>query len=168
MWCLRHIIISSRKEDVVTSLLFANIGCFRFSRDSCHASVCTSACCLFMCAPISCLICVALIINPPFFYNRFSYQFCEIRSSQYRVIHKSLGDFRPLRYSSRDGHAEREHANTGGETPSFCPTLQVLICSFLLCRLWLLRSRVRKFRRDLQITLYFVPSSRLFPQISPP
>ena len=26
-----------------------------------------------------------------------------------RVIHKSLRDFRPLRYSSRDGHAEGEH-----------------------------------------------------------
>ena len=29
----------------------------------------------------------------------------------YRVIDKSLRDFRPLRYSSRDGHAEGEHAN---------------------------------------------------------
>jgi hypothetical protein len=29
----------------------------------------------------------------------------------YRVIHKSLRDFRPLRYSSRDGHAEEEHVN---------------------------------------------------------
>jgi hypothetical protein len=44
----------------------------------------------------------------------------------YRVIHKSLRDFRPLRYSSRDGHAEEEHVNRGGDTPSFCPTLQVL------------------------------------------
>ena len=44
----------------------------------------------------------------------------------YRVIHKSLRDFRPLRYSSRDGHAEGEHGNRGRDTPSFCPTLQVL------------------------------------------
>ena len=44
----------------------------------------------------------------------------------YRVIHKSLRDFRPLRYSSRDGHAEGEHVNRGRDTPSFCPTLQVL------------------------------------------
>ena len=44
----------------------------------------------------------------------------------YRVIHKSLRDFRPLRYSSRDGHAEGEHVNRGKDTPSFCPTLQVL------------------------------------------
>jgi len=29
----------------------------------------------------------------------------------YRVIHNSLRDFRPLRYSSRDGHAEGEHVN---------------------------------------------------------
>jgi hypothetical protein len=44
----------------------------------------------------------------------------------YGVIHKSLRDFRPLRYSSRDGHAEGEHVNRGRETASFCPTLQVL------------------------------------------
>jgi hypothetical protein len=46
--------------------------------------------------------------------------------SKYRVIHKSLRDFRPLRYSSRDGHAEGEHINRGRDTPTFCPTLQVL------------------------------------------
>jgi hypothetical protein len=44
----------------------------------------------------------------------------------YRVIHKSLRDFQPLRYSSRDGHAEGEHINRGRDTPSFCTTLQVL------------------------------------------
>jgi hypothetical protein len=44
----------------------------------------------------------------------------------YRVIRKSLRDFRPLRYSSRDSHAEGEHVNRGRDTPSFCPTLQVL------------------------------------------
>ena len=49
----------------------------------------------------------------------------------YRVIYKSLRDFRLLRYSSRDGHAEREHANRGRDTPSFCPTLQVLDISTL-------------------------------------
>jgi len=149
----------------------------------------------------------------------------------YRVIHKSLRDFPPLRYSSRDGHTEGEHVNRGRDTPSFCPTLQVLnmstlgdaadvnpanskthnaflfpvhavfrhgcplavkpastpqrlkkqtnkqtktnkqtnkqtnklggvlylsIFSFLLCVSWLLRSRVRKFRRDLRIILYSV------------
>jgi hypothetical protein len=46
--------------------------------------------------------------------------------NKYRVIHKSLRDFRPLRYSSRDGHAEGEHVNRGRDTPSFYPTLQVL------------------------------------------
>ena len=44
----------------------------------------------------------------------------------YRVIHKSLRDFLPLRYSSRDGHAEGEHVNRGRDTPGFCPTLQGL------------------------------------------
>ena len=37
----------------------------------------------------------------------------------------SLRDFRPLRYSSRDGHAEGEHVNRGRDTPSFCPATHV-------------------------------------------
>jgi hypothetical protein len=42
------------------------------------------------------------------------------RYTLYRVIHKSLWDFWPLRYSSRDGHAEEEHVNRGRESlPSF-------------------------------------------------
>jgi hypothetical protein len=49
----------------------------------------------------------------------------------YRVIHKYLQDFRPLRYNSRDGHAEGEHVNRGRDTPSFCPTLQLLDMSTL-------------------------------------
>ena len=49
----------------------------------------------------------------------------------YKVIHKSLRDFRPLRYSSRDGHAEGKHINRGRDTPSFCPALQVLDMSKL-------------------------------------
>ena len=49
----------------------------------------------------------------------------------YRVIHKSLRDFRPLRYSSRDGHVEGKHVNRGRDTSNFCPTLQVLDMSTL-------------------------------------
>jgi hypothetical protein len=41
----------------------------------------------------------------------------ELIVAMYRVIHKSLRDFRPLRYSSRDGHAEGEHVNRGRDTP---------------------------------------------------
>jgi hypothetical protein len=44
----------------------------------------------------------------------------------YRVVHKFLQDFQPLRYSSRDGHAKGEHVNKGRDTASFCPILQVL------------------------------------------
>ena len=51
--------------------------------------------------------------------------------SLYRVIRRSLRNFRPLRYSSRDGHAEGEHVNRGRDTPTFCPTLQVLDMSTL-------------------------------------
>jgi hypothetical protein len=49
----------------------------------------------------------------------------------YRIIHKSLRDFRPLRYSSWDGHAEGENVNRGTDIPSFCPTLLVLDMSTL-------------------------------------
>ena len=49
----------------------------------------------------------------------------------YSLIHKSLQDFRPLRYSSRDGHAKGEHVNIGRDIPSFCSTLQVLDMSTL-------------------------------------
>ena len=80
-------------------------------------------------------------------YGHLSAEFCPF--AKYRVIHKSLRDFRSLRYSSRDGHAEGERVNRGRDTPSFCPTLQVLEMSTLLCLSWLLRSRVQKFRRDL-------------------
>jgi len=48
-----------------------------------------------------------------------------------RVNHKSLRDFRPLRYSSQDGHDEGENVNRGRDTLSFCPTLQVLDMSTL-------------------------------------
>ena len=51
--------------------------------------------------------------------------------STYRVIRKSLRDFRPLWYGNGDGHAEGEHVNRGRDTPSFCPTLQVLDMSTL-------------------------------------
>jgi hypothetical protein len=49
----------------------------------------------------------------------------------YKVIHKSLRDFRPLRYSNWDGNAEGEHVNRGRDTPNFCLTLQVLDMSTL-------------------------------------
>jgi hypothetical protein len=49
----------------------------------------------------------------------------------YRVIHKSLWDIRPLRYSNRDGNAEGQHVNRGRDTPMFCATLQVLDMSTL-------------------------------------
>jgi len=50
----------------------------------------------------------------------------------YRVTDKSLRYFRPLRYSSRDGHAEGERVNRGRDTP-----------------------KGRKSWRYLSITLYF-------------
>jgi hypothetical protein len=39
---------------------------------------------------------------------------------KYGVIQKSLRDFRPLRYSSRDGHAEGEHIKGREFLNSFC------------------------------------------------
>jgi hypothetical protein len=59
------------------------------------------------------------------------YIYIYIYTHTHRVIRKFLRHFRPLRYSSRDGHAEGEHVNRGTDTPSFCPTLQVLHMSTL-------------------------------------
>jgi hypothetical protein len=53
------------------------------------------------------------------------------KNTIYRVIHNSFRHFRPLWYSSQDGHAEGEHVNRGRDIPSFCPTLQVLDMSTL-------------------------------------
>jgi hypothetical protein len=39
-----------------------------------------------------------------------------MQSLKYRIIRKSLRDFRHLRYSSRDGHAEGKHVNRGTDT----------------------------------------------------
>ena len=50
---------------------------------------------------------------------------------KYRVILKTLRDFRPLQYSSRDGHAEGEHVNRGRDASICCPTSQVLDMSTL-------------------------------------
>jgi hypothetical protein len=49
----------------------------------------------------------------------------------HRLIHKSLRDFRPSRYSGRDDHDEGEHVNRGRGTPCFCSALQVLDVSTL-------------------------------------
>ena len=67
----------------------------------------------------------------------------------YTVIDKSLRDFRPLRYSSRDSHAEGEHVNRGRETPKFLSYLTGTRYVHPWRLSWLLRSRVRKFRGDL-------------------
>ena len=61
----------------------------------------------------------------------FYYSAVACPAAQYRIIHKSLRDFRPLRCSSRDGHAQGEHVYRGRDTQSFCPTLQVLDMSTL-------------------------------------
>ena len=52
-------------------------------------------------------------------------------TEKYRVIHKSLRNFRSLRYSSRDGHAEGEHVNRGRDAPSFSLILQLFDMSTL-------------------------------------
>jgi hypothetical protein len=45
---------------------------------------------------------------------------------------KSLRDFRPLWYRTRDGHAEGEHDNRGWATPSFYPASAFLACTMYL------------------------------------
>jgi hypothetical protein len=43
----------------------------------------------------------------------------------YRVIHKTLQDFRPLRYNSRDGHAEGDRVNRGRDKKSWKNSLPI-------------------------------------------
>ena len=76
---------------------------------------------------IPCFYCVQfrIVQKQIYVFNNKQYQ------RIYRVIRKSLRDFRPLRYISRDGHAEAEHVSRGRDTPSFCRTLQVLVMSTL-------------------------------------
>jgi hypothetical protein len=62
---------------------------------------------------------------------RKSWWVFKLLKNRYRVIHKFLRDFRSLRYSSRDDHAEAEHVNIGRDTPIFCSTLQMLGMSTL-------------------------------------
>ena len=50
---------------------------------------------------------------------------CE-RAVMCRVIHKSLRDFRTRLRNNQDRHGRKEHINRERDTPSFCPTLQVL------------------------------------------
>jgi hypothetical protein len=87
-----------------------------------------------------------------------------VRKSR-RVIHKSLQDFR-----TRLRHFSSRLPSSGGtckyakapSTKKLGEILYLLICSFLPCLSWLLRSRVRKSRRDFWITLYnstFCPHS---------
>jgi hypothetical protein len=68
----------------------------------------------------------------------------------YRVIRKTLREFRPLRCSSRDGHANGEHVNRGRDTPSFCPTF-IIIESIVPFRnigcLWVLSTSVYRLLR---------------------
>ena len=81
-------------------------------------------------------VCCCFVIS---IKNTFFFDFHETLSEHcangnhdiYSVIRKSLWDFRPLRYSSREGHAEGEHVNRGRDTPNFCPNLQVLQMSKL-------------------------------------
>ena len=102
-----------------------------------------------------------------------------VSSLVYRVIHKSLRDFRPLRYSSRDGHAQRgacQHvcgrnlitgltsaASRKVDISSTCMlgqkfevSLPLLTCSPSAWPSRLLYRRGRKSRRDLWITLYLL------------
>ena len=46
--------------------------------------------------------------------------------SLYRVIHKSLRDFRTRLRNNQDRHGRKEHINRQRISPSFCHTLQVL------------------------------------------
>ena len=68
-------------------------------------------------------ISVPLTARTIFLFSLICISFLQLTVAKYRVIHKSLRDFRPLRYSTRGGQAEGEHVNGGRDTPYFCPNL---------------------------------------------
>ena len=45
---------------------------------------------------------------------------------KYRVLHKSLRDFRTRLRNNQDRHGRKEHINRYRISPRLCPTLQVL------------------------------------------
>ena len=105
--------------------------------------------------------------------HTYKYTYIYIYVYIYRVIHRSLRNFR-TRLRNKTDTAERSNACrrnlitglTSAASPrvhisSTCKVgqklgkiLYLLICSFLPCLSWLLRTRVRKSRRDVWITLY--------------
>jgi hypothetical protein len=58
---------------------------------------------------------------------------CKIQT-KYRVIHKSLRDFRPLRCSSWDGNAKGEHVNRGRDSKVSVLPYKCSICPPLVTR----------------------------------
>ena len=73
---------------------------------------------------------------------------------QYRVIHKSLRNFRNQLRNNQDRNSRKDILRTCKVGQKLGVSLSLLIRSFLPCLSWLLRNRVQKSRRDLWITLY--------------
>jgi hypothetical protein len=96
------------------------------------------------------LLLLAQCQNPS---RNFVYQ-NTINPKTYRIIHKFLRDYRPLLYSSPPSGENCKYAKAPStRKKKLGEILYLLICSYLLCLSWLLLSLVRKFRRDLRITL---------------
>ena len=77
-----------------------------------------------------CILCIYSVLDVLMVFLNYTAS-SRCREYLYRVIRKSLRDFRPLRYINRYAHAKDEHVNKGRNIPSFCPTLQVLGMSTL-------------------------------------
>ena len=98
--------------------------------------------------------------------NRFVRRwFCAVHGPKpplHRHNWLSFGKFQFLIHCAR--HFSSRLSPSGGtckyakapSTKKIWEILYLFICSFLSCLSWLLRSRVRKFRRDLWITLYMM------------
>jgi hypothetical protein len=75
-------------------------------------------------------------------------------SWQYRVIHKSLRNFRTRLRINQDRHRKKELSSTCKVRQKLGMSLCLLTCSPSAWPSWLLHRRGRKSQRDLWITLY--------------
>jgi hypothetical protein len=74
---------------------------------------------------------------------------------KYRVIHKSLRNFRTRLHNIQDRHSRKQHINTCKVGQNLGVSLPLLTCSTSAWSSRLLYRRGRKSRRDLRSTLYF-------------
>ena len=76
--------------------------------------------------------------------------FASHQGELYRVIHKSLRDFRTRLRNNQDRHGRKEHINRQRISPSFCPTLTGSFASHQVELYRVIHKSLRGFRTRLR------------------